>query len=284
MVRAEVLPPRTPAACVPALRRQRRDRSHDRAAGRRPPRTSTRSSSSTASSSLGSTADYTARLADATITTLKNRLTTFKNAGFPSSVLQVDADPAVRAPRLHGVAGTPARRSRAGERGRGRGRRARARVQGRQADGAVRRARRQRRRDPVRAARRPDDAVERGCVRRLVRPPSSPSAARSPRRRCSPTTRTGRSRRSRSSTGSSTFRSSASAGSSRRPAQIQAQLDAFTNGQIAGGTRPHDRLRLPHRRCAAGEHLARARGDDGHERNSSCAADGLERPRTWRPP
>ena len=257
MVRAEVLPPRAPAACAPALRRQRpaapQRRSSRGGTGecqhrvrRQPPAAR---SASTPTRAAGRP----------TITAIKNQAPRrSENAGFPSSILQVDADPG-RSRRVHGPNGWNACPSiPTCQRRRGRGRRARAAVQGRHADGAVRRPRRQRRRDPVRPARRPHDALERGCIRRLVRS-GSPIGGALASRRCSPTTRTARWLPSRSSTGSSTCPELGVSRLVETPAEIQAQLDAFTTGQIAGGSALDDRLRLPHRRGDAGQDALGAR-------------------------
>ena len=121
MVRAEVLPPRTPATCVPRF-----VGNNPAAAGSEQPAAAPANVNTVFVVNRQQLArNYTTTLADATVTALRNRLNTFKTAGFPSSVLQVDAIPAVR-DAYAGVECLPLESS-AGQRRRRRGRRARTR-------------------------------------------------------------------------------------------------------------------------------------------------------------
>ena len=93
MVRAEVLPPRVPAACVP---RVFNSPAATAATAEQPGAVPASVNTVFVVNRQQLARIYGASAADAAITALRNRLTTFRNAGYPSSILQVDAVQAVR--------------------------------------------------------------------------------------------------------------------------------------------------------------------------------------------
>ena len=239
MLRAETTPragrSRRARPARSARRRRRRRSSRLRPARLRA--TSTRSSSSTTSSSAGSTRTTTPNGASVSRSSTRPRTSPgYANAGFPAAVVHVDANAAVTSAYAawNACPSDPAKANATTK--------AIADVLDTRArdvqERRVRRARRRRRRTAVLAARRPDDPLDRERLRRDVPVDDARSADRWRRRRCSPTTRTARPSRCRSSTGSSTCPISSPAGSSRRPANINAQLDAFIAGSTPGHLHP----------------------------------------------